>query len=164
MPRREDLDRHDRPSWRDLDKKRDRSSHTRSDEPRDPRGARALAESKAAKDAYIKKLDQKLFGGKKSASSKDEEAVRDARGTSGFSAACDAYVEKNGYPAVPNLLLLFLDHENADVVLRAIDALTELAREKGVDRDALAKALRRVRTMTEDADVESAAEELLDTL
>ena len=53
-----------------------------------------MAESKAAKDAYIKKVDQKLFGGKKSASSKDEEAVRDARGTSGFLAACDAYVEK----------------------------------------------------------------------
>jgi len=165
MPRREDMDRHDRPSWRELDKKRDRSRHGSDEGRREPRTEKERATSKAAKDAYIKKLDEKLFGGtRKKAAGKAERAVREARGTRGFSEVCDAYVAENGFPTSSNLLILFLDHENPEIVLRAIDALTELARSEDVDRDALAKALRRLKTLTDDADVEGAAEDLLQSL
>jgi hypothetical protein len=164
MPGRYDRDRHDRPSWRELDRKRDRSAHRRDDERREPRSPRAREVSQAAKQAYVKKLDEKLFGGKASSADREAEAVRAARGTRDFSAVCDVYVERNGFPEAPALLLLFLDHESPDVVLRAIASLTAQAREKRVDRDALVKALRRVKTMTDDADVEAAAEELLDSL
>jgi hypothetical protein len=147
-----------------MDRKRDRSSHRRDDERREPRSPRERKESQAAKEAYIKKLDEKLFGGKRTGADREGEAVRAARGTRDFSAACDVYVETRGFPEAPALLLLFLDHEDPDVVLRAIETLAGEAREKRVDRDALVKALRRVKTMTEDADVEAAAEELLDRL
>ncbi len=112
----------------------------------------------------MKKLDEKLFGGKAPSADREAEAVRAARGTRDFSTTCDVYVERNGFPEAPALLLLFLDHENPDVVLRALESLSAQAREKRVDRDALVKALRRVKTMTDDADVEAAAEELLESL
>jgi hypothetical protein len=147
-----------------MDRKRDRSSHTRDDERREPRSAREREVSQAAKQAYLKKLDEKLFSGKGPSAVREAEAVREARGTRDFSAACDVYVERNGFPDAPALLLLFLDHENPEVALRAIETLSAQAREKRVDRDALVKALRRVKTMTDDADVESAAEDLLDSL
>jgi len=162
MPERDD-DERERPSWRELDARRDRSRHTR-EERREPRTPKARAESQAAKGAYLKKLDEKLFGGKKIGAAKDADAVRDARGTRGFSAACNAYVEERGFPADADLLLLFLEHDNPDVVLKAIDALAALVPEKKVDRDALARVLRRVKSLTEDPDVESASEELLSKL
>jgi hypothetical protein len=161
-PEDDDRDR-ERPSWREMDRLRDRSKHTRP-ERREPSGPRARATSQAAKQAYLRKLDEKIFGGKGSPAEKDAAAVRDARGTRGFSAACDAFVEKRGFPESPDLLLLFLDHENPDVVLKALEVLAPLARENAVDRDALGKALRRVKAMTDDPDVEAAALALLSTL
>jgi hypothetical protein len=164
MPPRDDDDRErERPSWREMDARRERSRHTR-EEPRGPRTPKARAESQAAKQTYLKKLDEKLFSGKGSEAAKDADAVREARGTRGFSASCEAYVEKHGFPASADLLLLFLEHSDEDVVLKAIDALTLLADEGKVDRDPLVKALRRLKSMTEDSDVEDAAEELLSTL
>lgn len=145
-----------------MDKKRDRSRHGADESRREPRTEKQRETSKAAKEAYLKKLDQKLFGGtKKKAGGKAEQAVREARGTRGFPDACDAYIEQHGFPESGELLILFLDHEKPAIVLQALDALAPLAKSGGVDRDALAKALRRVKTMTEDADVESAAEDLL---
>ncbi len=164
MPKREDMDRHDRPSWREMDKRRDRSRHRSEENRREPRGERERAISKSAKDAYLKKLDKKLFGGKKKGAGEAETAVREARGTRRFSDICDAYIEKEGFPESGGLLLLFLDHENPEIVLRAIDALIVHAREKSVDRDSLGKALQRVKAMTDDADVEAAAEELLEDI
>ena len=164
MPKREEMDRHDRPSWREMDKRRDRSRHSSEEKPREPRSERERAVSASARAAYLKKLDQKLFGGKKKGAGEAETAVREARGTLGFSTACDAYIEKEGFPASGGLLLLFLDHEDPEIVLRTIDTLIPQAREKSVDRDALGKALRRVKVMTDDADVEGAAEELLEEL
>lgn len=164
MPKREDMDRYDRPSWSEIDKRRDRSRHRSEEKQREPRSEQDRAISKSAKEAYLKKLDQKLFGGKKRRLDEAETAVREVRGTRGFSDACDAYIEKKGFPASGELLLLFLDHETPEIVLRTIDALIVHAREKSVDRDALGKALRRVKVMTEDADVEGAAEELLEDI
>jgi hypothetical protein len=164
MPRREDMDRHDRPSWRELDKKRDRSRHAGEERRREPRTERERETSKAAKEAYLKKLDENLFGGTRKKGGEAERALREARGTRGFSAACDAYVAQHGFPASAELLVLFLDHDAPDVVLRALEALAPLATAGDVDRDALARALRRVKAMTDDADVESAADELLGAL
>jgi len=164
MPPRDDDDRErERPSWRELDARRDRSRHTREDR-REPRTPKARAESQAAKGAYLKKLDEKLFGGKGSGAAKDADAVREARGTRGFSAACNTYVAQHGFPETADLLLLFLEHDEPDIILKTIDALAALVPEKKVDRDALARALRRVKSITEDADVESASEELLSKL
>jgi hypothetical protein len=162
-PRDDDDRERERPSWRELDARRDRSRHTR-EERREPRTPKAHAESKAAKQAYLKKLDEKLFSGKGSEAAKGADAVREARGTRGFPAACDAYVEKHGFPASADLLLLFLEHDDPDAVLKALNALTSIVAEGGVDRDALVKALRRLKSLTEDSDVEDAAEELLSSL
>ena len=163
MAERDDDDRErERPSWRELDKMRDRSRHTRP-ERREPSSPKARATSQAAKQTYLKKLDEKVFGAK-SPGRKAADQVREARGTRAFSAACDAYVQEQGFPDSADLLLLFLDHENPAVLLKAIDALAVHAREKSVDRGALAKALRRVKSLTDDADVEARAEELLSGL
>jgi hypothetical protein len=160
MSERDDDDRErERPSWRELDKMRDRSRHTRP-ERREPSSPKARATSQAAKQTYLKKLDAHLFGGK-APGRKAADQVREARGTRGFSAACDAYLAEHGFPDSPDLLLLFLDHENPEVLLKTIDGLAVHARQKTVDRDALAKALRRVKTLTDDPDVEARAEELL---
>jgi len=146
-----------------MDARRDRSRHTR-EEPRGPRTPKARAESQAAKQSYLKKLDERLFSRKGSEAAKDAEAVREARGTRSFATACDAYAEKHGFPVAADLLLLFLDHPEPDVVLRTLDALTALVSGSQVDRDALARALRRVKSLSEDPDVDEAVEELLSRL
>jgi len=161
MPPRDD-DR-ERPTWREMDARRDRSRHTR-EEPRAPRTPRARAESQAAKQSYLKKLDDKLFSGRGSEVAKDAEAVHEARGTRGFAAACDTYAEKHGFPVTADLLLLFLDHPEPDIILKAIDALAALFAEGQVDRDALLRSLRRVKSLSEDPDVDEAVEELLSKL
>ena len=163
MPPRDDDRERERPTWREMDARRDRSRHTR-EEPRAPRTPKARAESQAAKQAYLKKLDEKLFSGKGSEAARDAEAVREARGTRSFATACDTYAEKHGFPVAGDLLLLFLEHPKPDVILRALDALTALAAGSQVDRDALARALRRVKSLSEDPDVEDAVEQLLSRL
>lgn len=120
-----DSDEREKPSWRDIDRKRDRSRHVSRDE--QSRSEKSL-QSTWAKDKYLKEVD-KLFQGKKG--SKEHKAALNAihnnYGTSKFASSVKKYLEKYGIPDDWSTLMLLLDYKDEEVLVQVIEALKEIA-------------------------------------
>jgi hypothetical protein len=125
-PRRDsDDDERERPSWREIDRMRDRSRHV-------GRGERTSKEqslrSTWAKKQHLKEAD-KLFQGMKG--SKEHKAAVDAiqrsYGTSKFTAAVKKYLQAYGVPTEWGTLLLLLDYKDDEVLAEVIGTLENLA-------------------------------------
>ena len=123
-----DSDEREKPSWRDVDRKRDRSRHVSRDE--QSRSEKSLRSS-WAKEQYLKEMD-KLFQGKKG--SKEHKAALNAihnnYGTSKFSSSVKKYLEKYGIPDDWSTLMLLLDYKNNEVLVQVIEALKDNAPER----------------------------------
>ena len=152
----------DRPkrSWKEIDQMRDGS--VRRDERR-PRGKAAEARSRAATQQYLKEVD-KIFapGGDSGEAEPLAKAVRDAHGTSGLVAACREYVATAGVPRDPDLLAIFLDCGEPELVVQALEALLALRREGHLDE--VSKGLRsQLRVLAQDFNdsIAEAAEDLV---
>lgn len=88
-------------------------------------------------------------------------AVREAHGTKGLAAACQAYLEKVGPPAPGELASIFLDAGEKSI---SVPVLDELLRQKSQGKLELEGGLKRqIRLLAEDFDDElaSRAEDLL---
>ncbi len=124
----DDRDGGDRPrlSWAEIDKRRDRPSER--SEPRGPRGKAAEARSQHATQRYLKQLDN-LFESDSGGSAGAElvKALRDAHGTPGLADACRAYRDALGVPEDPDLLTLFLDARDREIVMEALQQLARIA-------------------------------------
>ena len=94
---RDDDDRpRERLSWREIDKRR---GGARPTEERRPQSAAEQARANAAAKAYTKQLDAMFVKGKGGAEGERlSRAMRDARGTADFAAACRAYRDAVGMP------------------------------------------------------------------
>ena len=123
-----DSDEREKPSWRDIDRKRDRSRHVSRDE--QSRSEKSL-QSTWAKDQYLKEVD-KLFQGKKG--SKEHKAALNAihnnYSTSKFASSVKKYLEKYGIPDDWSTLMLLLDYKDEEVLVQVIEALKEIATER----------------------------------
>lgn len=120
---RDDDDRpRERLSWREIDKRR---GGARPTEERRPRNAAEQARASAAAKAYTKQLDAMFVKGKGGAEGERlARAMRDARGTADFGAACRAYRDAVGLPEETAQLSLFLDSGDPELVLAALAALS----------------------------------------
>ena len=108
-----DYDRDDRPSWREIDSKRDRSSH-REEKRDEPKMAGW------AKQQLVKQAEQ-LFEKKMTPEAETlHKEVRKAHGTKTFDKLASEYLEKFGLPDDWRTLLLFLDHGNEEVFRQVI--------------------------------------------
>ncbi|MBK7949402.1 MAG: hypothetical protein IPK00_11840 [Deltaproteobacteria bacterium] len=88
-------------------------------------------------------------------------AVREAHGTRGLAAACQAYLEKVGPPTTGELASIFLDAGEKSISVPVLDALLQ---QKGQGKLELEGGLKRqIRLLSEDFDDElaSRAEDLL---
>jgi hypothetical protein len=137
MPRSND-DGGDRPkrSWRDIDKMRDKSSHTRTSSDRD----RERFERTTAYTRYKQNLEKVFSGGELSDSMRERldptgegkardaalKKVREAEDPKSFAAAVDAFLEKFTLPDDPYLLDRLLDHPSIPVIQLALDQLLAL--------------------------------------
>jgi hypothetical protein len=152
----------ERPSWREVDQRRDRA-RTRGE--REPRGPNERLRSRAATQQYLKQADGLFSKGPGGASGERlARAVRDAHGSPGLAAACRAYREALGLPRDASLLSLFLDSGDPELVVGALGALRNEARAGGL---ALTPGQRsQLRTLAQDRDdaVADAAEALLQQL
>jgi hypothetical protein len=123
-----DSDEREKPSWRDIDRKRDRSSHVSRDE--HSRSEKSLR-STWAKEQYLKEVD-KLFQGEKG--SKEHKAARNAihtsYGTSKFASSVKKYLKKYGIPDDWSTLMLLLDYKDDEVLVQVIETLKEIAAER----------------------------------
>jgi hypothetical protein len=133
-------DDRERPSWREIDRRRDRSRHVGGE--RRSRKEETLR-STWAKQQYLKEAD-KLFQGVKG--SKDHKAALDAIhrafGTGKFSAAVKKYLKTYGLPTDWGTLMLLLDYRDEKVVAESVEALKLLGPERTpVEREGLRNKL-----------------------
>jgi len=126
-PRRDsDDDERERPSWREIDRMRDRSRHVSRGEQR-PAKERSLRTTWAKKE-HLKEAD-KVFQGVRG--TKEYKAAVDAihrtYGSPRFSSAVRKFFETYGVPAEWGTLLLLLDYKGDEVLAEVIEKLKSLA-------------------------------------
>ncbi len=136
MPRRDDDGDKPRKTWREIDKGRDKSSHTRTSSDRD----RERFEKTSAYTRYKANLEKVFSGGELSDAMRDRldpkgegkardaalRKVREAETVAEFAAAVDAMLEKFPLPDDPYLLDRLLDHPKPGPVQLALDQLSQL--------------------------------------
>src|SRR5262245_23519513 len=117
----EDYRERERLSWAEIDKRRDRSSHTRKDRTEHP-----AHEDKRAMSRYKEKLED-LFNPEKKVVPKEHKehadelkALREASDRSVFVTLADAYLAAYGWPESWEDLENFLRHRDPAVLREAI--------------------------------------------
>jgi hypothetical protein len=123
-----DSDEREKPSWREIDRRRDRSRHAS----RDKRSRKEKSvRSTWAKAQYLKEVD-KFFTGKKGGKEHKTalNAIHRAYGTSRFATSVNKYLRKYGIPDDWSTLMLMLDYRDDQVVAQVIEAMQALAPER----------------------------------
>ncbi len=148
----------ERPSWREIDSKRDRSSHV--SQPQLNQEKKSSVQKRG--ETLAKKALEELFQVKKT---KEQEAQwKKVCGASGklFSTRADAYVNKYGLPKEWDDLLRLLDHEEAQFVDRVLERMNDLAvHETSVRIDLLIGKLRILKMLREEPALVSKIEQIL---
>lgn len=152
-------DRRRRLSWSEIDRLRSQPASTRSGH---PRGRAARERDRRETHAALRDAEA-LFGGDKGG----EEgaalaaAVREAHGSPGLATACRAYLDALGAPDTPELLSMFLDTGEKELMVPALERLLALKERGRVDVKGALKL--QLRTLAEHADDEVAglSEDLL---
>ena len=152
----------ERPSWSELDKRKNRSRHVVQEEKPVP-SFRAFADKRAESKAKLA-LNQ-FFQGKKSKEQKMAwKKVVEGTGST-FSTRASNYVEKFGLPREWDDLLRLLDHESAEFMLQVLDRMMELAPgETETRRDLLVGKLRVLRMEREEPPVLDRIENSIEAL
>jgi len=158
-----DDDDRERPSWRDRDRKKDRSKHVSGDKPAfRPKSAKA----QWAQKQYLKEVEN-LFKGKKA--SKDHgiahEAIHQSSGTGKFNATVKKYIAEYDLPDDWSTLFLLLDYKEIKIVKRVIALLKEKAQEEPLNiKEGFKSKLRIIAMTTGDSELKEIAEETVEGL
>lgn len=126
-----DDDFRDKPSWRDRDRKRDRSRHVQHDD-------LGMGSSPAWVRKEILKQAEKLFQGNatKPVDPQKEKAKSEIHkyfGTEKFLASVRRYLKQYGLPEDWRSLMLLLDYKDCGVVEEVIGALRKLYEGQGLE-------------------------------
>jgi len=147
-------------SWKEIDARRDGA---RSGGDRGPRGGAAKERSEAATKQYLSELD-KLFSTSQGGAQGEAlaKAVRDAHGSSELDEACRAFRDEVGMPRDLDLLSIFLDCKQKDLVIAALEAI--LVMQKNTEGDLPRGILSQLRVLAQsfENDVAEIAEEVLE--
>jgi hypothetical protein len=158
-----DDDEKERPIWRDLDRKKDRSKHVSGDKPAfRPKSAKA----QWAQKQYLKEVAN-LFKGKKA--SKEHaivhEAIHKYSGTNKFNATVKKYLAEYDLPDDWSTLFLLLDYKDHKVVKRVIAVLKVMAQEEPLNiKEGFKSKLRIIAMTTPDSELKEIAEETVEGL
>ena len=158
-----DSDEREKPDWREIDRKRDRSSHVSRDEA--SRGEKSLR-STWAKEQYLKEMD-KLFQGEKGGKEHKAalNAIHNHYGTSKFTASVKKYLKKYGIPDDWSTLMLLLDYKDDEVVVEVIEALkTNMPERSLVEKEGYKNKLEILAIIASSSQVISLAETVLKEL
>ena len=158
-----DSDEREKPDWREIDRKRDRSRHVSRDE--SSRGEKSLR-SAWAKEQYLKEMD-KLFQGEKGG--KEHKAALNAihkhYGTNKFAASVKKYLKKYGIPDDWRTLMLLLDYKDDEVVVEVIEALkTNMPERSLVEKEGFKNKLEILAITASSSQIISLAETVLKEL
>jgi hypothetical protein len=163
MVRRHDEDEREKISWREIDRRRDRSPYAPKETPGDRVRSRR---SEWVMKKYRKEAD-KLFMGKKG--TKKHQKVHDDidryQGTDQFETAVKAYLDQYGLPDDWSTLSLLLDYSDPEKVLQALAAMKDLYETRSPIEKQGFKAKVDILAMTaSDSDLRDFAEEMLKIL
>ena len=155
-------DREDRPSWSEIDKRKDRSKHLKTEKPEFTH--RPSAQEEWAKKQYLKEID-KLFTGKREEpeeQKKARKAITQHYGSSKFNKTVNQYIKKYGLPHDWGTLILMLDHKDVKLVMKTLEALRELVPESSAaEKEGFKSRVKIVAMTTDDESLQERAEELL---
>lgn len=150
-------------SWREIDRRRDRSPYAPQEAPRDQKRSRR---SEWVMKKYRKEAD-KLFMGKKG-TKKHQKAHGDIdrfHGTDQFEAAVKSYIDQYGLPEDWSTLSLLLDYSDSEMVLQVLTKMKELYETRSLIEKQGFRAKVDILAMTaNDSDLRDFAEETLKAL
>jgi hypothetical protein len=160
MVRYRDEDERDKISWREIDRRKDRSPYAPKETPKERERSRR---SDWVIKKYRKEADR-LFMGKKG-TKKHQKARNDIdryHGTDQFETAVKAYLDQYGLPDDWSTLSLMLDYSDAEKVLQALAAMKNLYESRSPMEKQGFKAKVDILAMTaSDSDLRDFAEEML---
>lgn len=163
MVRERDEEERERLSWREIDRRKDRSPYAPKETPRDQKRSRR---SEWVMKKYRKEAD-KLFMGKKG-TKKHQKAHDDIdrfHGTDQFEEAVKTYLDQYGLPEDWSTLSLLLDYSDPEKVLQVLTRMKELYESRSPIEKQGFKAKVDILAMTaSDSDLRDFAEETLKTL
>ena len=163
MSRYQDEDERDQISWREIDRRRDRSPYAPKETPV-PREKSHRSEWMMKQ--YRKEAD-KLFMGKKG-TKKHQKALSDIdrhHGTDQFETTVKTYLDQYGLPEDWSTLSLLLDYPDAEKVFQALAAMKNLYETRTPVEKQGFKAKVDILAMTStNSDLRDLAEEMLKTL
>jgi hypothetical protein len=165
MSERDEEDRQrERPSWREIDQRKDRSSHV-SRESKPSRGG------KKPKDEWLRKMAlkeaNKHFRGKQGtpAHEKAVSALHEHFGTRKFQTLAKQYLQEFGMPKQWGPQFLFLDNEDPEVVIELLGTMASSYPGRSLrEQQAFLSKLRTLKALAEDGEIREQATALLTSL
>jgi hypothetical protein len=163
-PRNDDPSDRERPSWREIDQRRDGSRHV-------SRGERPAARPGSPQAERLRQralqAANKVFEGKQGtpAHQKLADALHRHFGSKKFSPLVKAYVKEYGLPRDWGLLFLFLDFPDPAISTGSLEQMARLHPARSPrEQQAFLSKLRTLATLAEDPEVQEQASELLSSL
>jgi hypothetical protein len=119
MPPKNDDDHRERPSWREIDQRRDGSRHRRPDKPRVPKKQAEMIRKQALAQA------EALFKGKRARPEyqQDLKKLEASHGSKKFSAVAKKFLGEYGLPEEWGALNRLLDYPESGVVVDVLRAM-----------------------------------------
>ncbi|NIQ37826.1 MAG: hypothetical protein GTN81_04460 [Proteobacteria bacterium] len=158
-----DYDDGDRPSWREIDRRKDRSFHA----PRDRSEGRGRTAQSSWLQKQYRKEAEKLFTGKKGSDKHKaaHSAVYESHGSVLFAEAVRTYLEEYGLPDDWSTLSLLLDYDDPAVVRETIGLLRgQYETRTAIEKQGFRSKLEILAMTTKDDDLREFVEEALTAL
>jgi len=159
-----DDDERERPSWREIDRMRDRSRHVSRGEQR-PAKERSLRTA-WAKQQHLKEAENVFQGVRGTKEHKAAvDAIHRSYGSAKFSSAVRRYLETYGVPTEWGTLLLLLDYRDDEILAEVIEKLKGLAPKRSpVEKQGLKNKLEILTFTAKSSRITSVAEAALTEL
>jgi hypothetical protein len=163
MVRYHDEDERETISWREIDKRKDRSPYA----PKEKTEARPRSKQSEWRMRQYRKQADRLFMGKKGTKKhlKAHEDIDRYYGTEQFEEAARTYIEQYGLPEDWHTLSLLLDYSDPETVREALRAMKDLYGTRSATEQLGFKAKVDILAMTaQNSDLRDCAEEVLKSL
>ena len=166
MSERDEEDRkRERPSWREIDQRKDRSRHV-SDGPRTAQGKKGKAKDEWLRKMALKEAN-KHFQGKQGTAEHENvvSTLHEQFGTRKFQVLAKQYLDEYDLPNNWGTQFLFLDYEDPEVIMELLKKMAAVYPGRSLrEQQAFLSKLRTLKVMAEDGEVQDQAAEMLDQL